>query len=419
MNRAQQKTGKTVTFTLGAISPAKIDRVEILYGVSSNSCPELSLRGKPDIDPGLQVSARYEWNLELDDAYLPGVKIWWQWEIHDEAGNELVTEPKNIVMEDPEYTWQKLEQGQITLYWTGGELDFGKRMIDIAGRSIDRLAEKAGIQYPGKLRLVIYPSLDDLLDAVTGVPDWAGGVAYPKLDVVVIAISPQDPYQWAQRVIPHELAHLLISTAYTNCRNDPLPLWLEEGLAGYAEGKMPQEERDLIIHALDDQQLAGLETLSSTFPADEQQARLAYAHSRMVVEYLIENQGVEKMNTLLGRLRDGQVIDAALRPLYGLDTAGLDQAWRAAEGFGSAPELVFVTLTPIPTLTRTPILKTITPSPTQTELVITTTASTSPEPSGTTQSAAMPAQFPVVLIGSLICAAGIVIILYLRSARDR
>lgn len=423
VNRAQQKPGKILSFTLGAISPAKITRVELIYGVSSNSCPLPSMRGKPAIQAGLQVNARYEWSLAVDDAYLPGIEIWWQWEIHDEAGNMLLTEPQTLVVEDPDYQWQMLENGPIRLYWTEGGLDFGKRLIDKASRSMDRLAKNAGIQPTGDLSIVIYPSVADLLDAVTGVADWTGGVTYSKFDVVLIGISENDPHLWADQVIPHELAHLLTSMHYSSCLGDPLPLWLAEGLAEYAEGKMPKAQRDLLLNALGENQVPDLTTLSSTFPAEQKQAQLAYAHSRAVVEYLLDNEGMQKMNTLLGNLRDGEAVDLALRSLYGFDTAGLDQAWRAAEGFGSPPELYFSTHTPTPTITLTrtptPIPPTQTPRPSPTW----TDPPPSPTPTQTTpiqdNSDFMGLLMPVGVFLLLVSGASILLARSMRGAKKQ
>ena len=183
------------------------------------------------------------------------------------------------------------------------------------------------------------------------VADWAGGVAYPNFNVVLIHITPEDPYPWAQQVIPHELAHLVSEMGYSDCKPERLPLWLVEGLAQYAEGRMSQAERDLVMRALDEEKLPELKTIDRAFPSGDKDAELAYAHSRMVVLYMLDQYGADKMKMLLISLHDGKRIDLALRPLYGLDTSSLDQTWRASEGFGSAPAPDFAT--PTPAATRT------------------------------------------------------------------
>ncbi len=428
VNRAQQSDDEALTFILNAISPAKIDRVVLFFGIGGNRCTNYTQLRNPDLVSGYQVSVKYEWDLTTSEVYLPGMEIWWQWEIYDEAGNMLETDVQRIVLEDTNFTWQKMEKEQITLYWTLGGLDFGKRLMEIAHRSMDRLAEKAGVHSPEKIRIIIYPSTDELVDSISGVADWTGGVAYPNYNLVLTGISPEDPYQWPAHVISHELAHLITQMAYKNCQDHEMPLWLEEGLAEYAEGKMVKEERELVMSALAEERLPALNTLTEKFPKDEKEAELAYLHSAAVVTYLIENLGAEKLNALFTALRDGEEIDVAMRPIYGLDTDGLDQSWRAAESFGIAPELIFSTLTPSPTITKTPTpdLSTATPTATLTPTASPTRTST-PAPTVTpTQIGKMAALFrsqQIAWVGAallaLLGAVGFGLVFFVLRARAR
>jgi len=78
-----------------------------------------------------------------------------------------------------------------------------------------------------------------------------------------------------------------------------------------------------------------LQTLSSTFPADPEQASLAYAQSGSVVEFIIDTYGQEALAGLLEIFSEGALYDEALEEALGVDTWGLDKAWR--ESIGAAP----------------------------------------------------------------------------------
>jgi hypothetical protein len=384
-DRADQRQGKKINFGLVATGPAKIDRVTLVYGVVGHGCTGDDQRERLDIEPNVPITANYE--LDLRYSFLPGIEIWWRWEIEDAAGNRLDTERKGLVLEDPDYRWQVLEQGLIRLQWAEGGPDFGGRMMEVAQRSMTRLAEEAGVESPDKIRLIIYPSVDDMTASLRGVADWAGGVAYPEYNLVVIGIGPQEGYSWAEKVIPHEITHLITEMGYANCEGIRLPIWLMEGLAQYAEGPALRSEEKLVVKALDEERLPELKTMRYSFPKDEEEAELAYAQSRLLVTFMIDQYGVEKMNRLLKRIHNGQTVDDSLRTIYGFNSSELDQAWRAGLGYGEAPEPNFATDVPDPT--RTPynpqaIKPSLwTPGPTSTATAATPSATPLPSASAT------------------------------------
>ena len=149
-SQALQFADKTIKFSLSAVSPAMIDRVVLVFGITRSGCTQGEIRVDPDFISGMQVDAHFDWKLGDYDAFLPGLEIWWQWEISDAAGNQLKTDKQTAILQDPAFSWQKLEQGQITLYWTDNEIDFGKRLMDMAARSLDRLSAEAGVEIAGE-----------------------------------------------------------------------------------------------------------------------------------------------------------------------------------------------------------------------------------------------------------------------------
>jgi hypothetical protein len=75
-----------------------------------------------------------------------------------------------------------------------------------------------------------------------------------------------------------------------------------------------------------------LQTLSSSFPADSDLALQAYAQSGLVVEFIITEYGSETMAHLLEIFSQGTTYDDALLEVLGVDTWGLDNAWRQSIG---------------------------------------------------------------------------------------
>jgi len=371
----------SIKFDLSANSPADIDSVTLIYGTSADFlCASNSARQDIPFTPTPMVYATWTWDLNLGGILPPGAEIWWQWEVHDASGATTLTEVKKFTVEDPAFNWQKLQQGNVTIYWGKGPDSFGAFLLNETVNSLPRLAAASGIQYTGKVRLMVYPSSKEVLNAAPSLPDWIGGVTFPEYGTIMVGIGP-DQTEWAQTVIPHELEHLVTSAQVFNCAGNDLPTWLSEGLSTFVEGPVNFRDKDMVMTALQQKNLIPLILLKNGFSSDSAIAAQDYAESDMVVTYLIDSYGPKKMDNVLGLFQKGDQLDAALSQVYGHDTQGIDDAWRASLGFvpepgASAPAADF-TATPmvIPTLAlwtaevaqaEVPSTSTITPAPTGT-----------------------------------------------------
>lgn len=332
-----QFSGQTITFFLSAQSETEITGAALVHGVTSNTCLGNSqARREVVVKDGSQMELQWTWRLGDSGNLPPGTSIWWQWELRDASGVLLLTEPQTLTLEDRDLTWNTIQNGPVTILWSEGDQNFANQLEQITERSLQRLAEEAGLHSSGPIRLMVYPSAEAMRGSLTFVQEWAGGVAFPQYKVVMVGVAP-DELIWAREVIPHELAHLITGERIYNCTGDELPTWLEEGLADYATGQPTGSVRDAILAALDTNRLPALTQLSDGFPVESRLADQAYKQSHLVVEYIIDTFGAESIAEVLEQVRQGSRPDTALREVYGLDTAGIDQSWRASLGFGEAP----------------------------------------------------------------------------------
>lgn len=361
---------QNITFLLVAESAVEVDRVTLIYGVTTESCFSSQARHDMEFQPAVSVELKWEWDLFRSGDLPPGVEIWWQWEIHAANGNSFTTEVQKQIIEDTYFQWKKLQSGLISLYWASGNNAFGQALLNIAVSSTDRLSRLAGLTSESGVKLYIYPSAEDMKSILAHTTEWMGGVAFPEHKIILIGIAPTN-LDWAKQVIPHELAHLEMEMRTYNCLSQSIPSWFNEGMAEFAEGPVPEYERSAINEMLLKDSLQSLVSLAEGFPADPRNADLAYMQSRQVVTFMIETHGQEKMQALLDQLQSGENMDSALRSIYGLDTNGMDQTWRASLGFGTAPEPSFTTATPvkkgtaIPTMALMQPLSPATETPTQ------------------------------------------------------
>jgi hypothetical protein len=93
--------------------------------------------------------------------------------------------------------------------------------------------------------------------------------------------------------------------------------------------------------------------LNGGFSELPDKANLSYSQSYSVVKFMIDTYGQEKMTRLLVALRDAKPIDVALLEVYGFDTDGLEDAWRASVGASPRPVSAQSTAQPAPTFVPT------------------------------------------------------------------
>ncbi|GAB4531346.1 MAG: hypothetical protein Kow0063_10500 [Anaerolineae bacterium] len=346
-----------ITFNIDLESDSPIVGASLFYRVSGQLA---TARGDAEIEPDTRLEASFTIDQERD--YLPpgtGLEYWWK--ITDEAGNELKTEPQELVYMDERYDWQVLSSDRLALYWYRGDRSFGEALFDQANRTLDQIEAEAGVRVETPVKIFIYGSFSDLRDAIAvGSQEWTGGQAFTEQGVVVIGVSPGD-LDFGLAATPHELTHLVIHQATDNPYGD-IPRWLDEGLAVYMSGELDtgwRGYREQVTRAARGGRLMTLQTLSSSFPADSEQAGLAYAQSGSVVEFIIQHYGEDAMARLLDIFSEGALYDEALEQALGVDTWELDNAWRESIG---APALDIPTIS---TSETAPVAEESEPAPTE------------------------------------------------------
>jgi hypothetical protein len=376
-----------VKFQLDASDDAGIQKVTLIYSTSQLSCQSSTSRQALDFRPGKQVNL--EWKLDFTRSGMipPGAEIWWQWEITDGLGQVSQTEKESIVVQDGRFEWQSLKRNGISVQWYQGPSSFGQAILDYADKDLKRLSSQMDIQPTKQIWITVYASTEEMRLALVRSDNWVGAVALPDYGVILLGLAPTE-LSYADHYIAHELTHLVVGELTFNCMGVEVPTWLNEGLAETTQGKPSQEDQDAVILDIESQTLPSLSDLGNGFSADGDLAQLEYTQSTLAVEYLLETYGPEKMDALLAAFKSGFMTDEALQKVYGMDTSGVDTAWRESLGFSTvvSSPVKKATSTQVPTmalwtsvvrLTGTP---TITPEPSATKTDLPTASPVLPTP---------------------------------------
>ena len=253
--------------------------------------------------------------------------------------------------------WQELKGEHFIIYYISDEA-FARKVRDTAEIYYRQIALDLG--YPRysefwlwdkRVKIYLYPDHSSFLKA-TGQPEWSQGMAdYGKKEIVGYNLS----QIFLDSILPHEMAHLIFRD-FVGFKGE-IPLWLDEGVAQWAEKNKRAYIKKLIKKAYDEDRLLSLEdimkldirniraqdevyvrsTTSKTgeprvlFLSGDSLVNLYYLESVSLVGFLIETFGSDSFSHFCRQLRDGKRINEALTstyPNYIRSLEDLERRWR-------------------------------------------------------------------------------------------
>lgn len=156
---------------------------------------------------------------------------------------------------------------------------------------------------------------------ITRAPGWVGALNDGRIRLPVQGLSSVSTE--LSRVLRHELAHSFIQQK-TRGR---CPVWLQEGVAQWLEGRRSGETAQALVAVYEQnspQSLAALEGAWMRLPGEV--ALHAYAWSLSVVEYIVQAGGMRDIERLLDRVPGEPSAEGATRSALRMDYAELEQA---------------------------------------------------------------------------------------------
>jgi hypothetical protein len=247
-----------------------------------------------------------------------------------ENGDTYETPFYSFTYLDNRYNWQELIQEPFRIFWYEGEITLAQEILDVAlqgqGQILDLLQQPAGDQ---PITIFIYSSEEELQSTLTSLgQSWVGGHADPALGSVVVALPPAvDQPLEIQRLIPHEIAHIILYR-FMGVEYSYLPTWLSEGIASQMEFyTLP--EYDLILEkAYNERGLIPIAHICSAFPTDPDLARLSYAQAYSFVEYIQQEYGVTGLQVMIYAYDQGVSCERGVETALGISLADLEKEWK-------------------------------------------------------------------------------------------
>lgn len=142
-------------------------------------------------------------------------------------------------------------------------------------------------------------------------------------------------YYW-----PDTIAHEFVHYVLTKQSRDNMPLWMQEGMAKYFEGRWDDPNADPLGAALEtslavvleqDLPLLTVDQMMPSFAAlpTAQLARQAYAQTASMIDFLAEEKGEAALRRITRSLGEYDDMDRALQDHFGVDFDTFESQWQA------------------------------------------------------------------------------------------
>ncbi len=277
----------------------------------------------------------------------PGVRVTYYWEFSDNTTNTLTDAQQQFTTVDTRFNWQHLTEGMLQVNWYNRPLDFGQYVQGKAYTSIQKISATLGGNLNQPINLWIYTTDSDFHGSLApGSFEWVGGEALPLLhEASIVVMDTSD--DTLIRDMPHELTHLVFHEL-TGQGITP-PTWFDEGLAVYNQDFREAQLKSRWEKALASQSLLRLSQISDNFPANADQAYVAYAESFYLLDYMYNTFGKLRMAQLIKLINNPQqTFDQDLTHALGVDEIHLENQWRLSNGQSAVLTTNDATPTPTP-----------------------------------------------------------------------
>ena len=320
---------KGIIFKLDFESEEPVKEVRFRYAIAPDGSRAY---GVPECAGVTSVQCTFDLKSTASNFLIPGVEITYFWEITDQAGRTVETDPDRCMYQDDRFDWRSLSEDGLTVWFYAGSEDDMRSLLSVGQDTLTRLGSLLGTEVDFPVKVFVYDSAEDMQ------PVLLAGQLSPEHGVITLgevvvsdtAVVAHDAY--APDILRHELSHIVMRNAVKGPFSN-LPAWLEEGVAVYGQSQPLADMKSALEAAIKSNRPFTIRSLSSASVGESGgSVGLFYGQSYSVVRFLIDDYGEEKFRELLAAFREGNRTDDALMQVYGFDQDGLENAWRRSVG---------------------------------------------------------------------------------------
>jgi len=253
--------------------------------------------------------------------------------------------------------WNQINGEHFLVFYSSDER-FAQEVADKAELYYRQIASDIGYArysdfwtWDKRVKIYIYPNHDSFLQA-TNQPSWSQGMADYKNKLIASFVLSRG---FLDSILPHEIAHLIFRD-FVGFKGE-IPLWLDEGVAQWAELPKRKQIKAYASYLYQKSQLLSIEDMMKLdirkiseqdrlyirttrtrdkepgvlFLSGDALVNTYYLQSVSLVGFLIEKYGSDSFAEFCRQLRDGKRLEEALRfayPSYIRSLNDLEERWR-------------------------------------------------------------------------------------------
>jgi hypothetical protein len=291
--------------------------------------------------------ARGRYTYQMKD-YPPFIPIEYYWQVYLPESGLYDGPHQSALYEDTRYQWEKLESGNIAVFWHDRRVRLGQQILAIAKKADQTQSQLFGLELKHPYRIVIFNTEEEFFGWNVDSSDYVAGESYPFYDLTVQIVK-DDSLEWLNDVIPHEISHLYFEQATYHPKPESYPPnWLNEGVAVYNEFSDHSYEDGILKKAVTRDGIIPLYELANTFGEDDDRVDLAYAEGYSAVSYLMEQYGRDGLKKLMNSYRRGVSTDEAFTSAINKTSTEFEMEWKAWLKEKYVPETVPPEIVPFP-----------------------------------------------------------------------
>ena len=233
-------------------------------------------------------------------------------------------------------SWKTLQLPHFYLHYQAVDAKIADMIASHAGEMFRSIAADVGYAPRRKITTYLCPTPECFRQQQPGrvkAPDWAVGLAYPSLNRIIVrsALTRQEQGRVKPLdIFKHELAHIVLEQALADYGG--APRWLSEGFSMYHARQWTIHGQRTIEEVTLKNDFIPLAILTTSFPADENAARIAYSQSFSLVAFLLndERYGRRVFHAFIENLRQGMEANVAFTAAAGVSLKRLEAEWQAS-----------------------------------------------------------------------------------------
>jgi hypothetical protein len=197
---------------------------------------------------------------------------------------------------------------------------------EVAKRTARKLESLYNLGLPRTISVQVFDSENDFLrSAPVTFPEWGAGAALSGSHRILLKSPSIHFFRFPiRKILAHELGHLAL---FNLDSRRTIPLWFHEGFAMHVSGEERLSDHLQLFKAAVSKNLLPLDRLTASYPPRAQKVALAYIESYNAFDYLLQKKGIEGMEILFSKLREGDDWKDAFTMAFGMSPYAFSVEW--------------------------------------------------------------------------------------------